>query len=165
MKLIPTTFDYVIRTLVKDRSVPRSIHSWNHAPFPPPSFCFDARTLIGGRYRYEPNKLFRVSLTRIGPVDTNRKVAGEWREKFDSLVIRCQAEPTSMTKNGQCFSMVFFKSCFNETIVKRIWRKWRINKEGGEKSVFNLAESRVIDFRKVIFLFIHFGPIINRLCV
>lgn len=132
MKLIPTTFDYVIRTLVKDRSVPRSIHSWNHAPFPPPSFCFDARTLIGGRYRYEPNKLFRVSLTRIGPVDTNRKVAGEWREKFDSLVIRCQAEPTSMTKNGQCFSMVFFKSCFNETIVKRIWRKWRINKEGGE---------------------------------
>lgn len=99
-------------------------------PFPPPfpSFCFDARTLIGaGRSAIQTEQIIRVSLVRMSGAD-------EWREsvqsiqieksrenggkKFDSLVIRCQAERISMTING--FPTFFFKSYFNETIVKRI---------------------------------------------
>lgn len=151
-------------------------HSWKIDPFhsfvEPRSFSSPllpslrfARTLIGGR-AIDTNRAnySRVPLPlRIAPIDTNRKVAGEWRggEKFDSLVIRCQVERISMTRNGQCFSTVFFKSCFNETIVKRMWREWRIN-EGGEGKNRYLIWSRVIDFTKVIFLLIHFASIIDR---
>lgn len=118
----------------RERSIViRSIHSWNHDPFPPPlpsfpSFCFDARTLIvAGRSAIQTEQIIRVSLVRMSGAD-------EWREsvqsiqieksrenggkKFDSLVIRCQAERISMTING--FPTFFFKSYFNETIVKRI---------------------------------------------
>lgn len=140
MKLIPRNFR-LCYSRTRERSI-RSIHSWNHAPFPPlssPRFVSFRRAYADRwpRYRYKPSELFRVPLPRGSlqsiQIDTNRKVAGEWRggEKFDSLVIRCQVERISMTRNGQCFSTVFFKSCFNETIVKRMWREWRIN-EGGE---------------------------------
>lgn len=152
---------------MKDRSVP-FIRGTTLLFLPsPPLASFRAYADRWPRYRYKPSELFRVPLPRGSlqsiQIDTNRKVAGEWRggEKFDSLVIRCQVERISMTRNGQCFSTVFFKSCFNETIVKRMWREWRIN-EGGEGKNRYLIWSRVIDFTKVIFLLIHFASIIDR---
>lgn len=130
MKLIPRNFR-LCYSRTRERSI-RSIHSWNHAPFPPlssPRFVSFRRAYADRwpRYRYKPSELFRVPLPlRIAPIDTNRKVAGEWRggEKFDSLVIPLPGrtnfndEKRSMLFNG--FFQKLFQRNNRETDVARM---------------------------------------------
>lgn len=74
----------------RERSIViRSIHSWNHDPFPPPlpsfpSFCFDARTLIGvGRSAIQTEQIIRVSLVRMSGANRSNRYKSKSRARME----------------------------------------------------------------------------------